>query len=200
MESGSEQSVRATMATSVLSGPLGEPTEWFVVTGPPSAGKTTLLNLLANRGFSTSPDVSRQVLTAKLATSGEKHSIRQNEELLQRQILREMLISEAELPRDRRVFLDYALPDNLAFWELGNLQLSGDVWRAAVRFRYKHVFLLEPLPFKEDEIRTETAEYQARLTFKLGEYYRALGYAVTAVPALPRRERLSLLLRRLETL
>ena len=107
---------------------------------------------------------------------------RKDEIGLQREILLRLLVAEGQLPRKERVFLEYALPDSLAFWELGKLPLNDNVWRAAVRFRYRHVFLLDALPFVDDGIRTESASYQQDLTNKLESIYTALRYTWTSIP------------------
>lgn len=187
-------------ARKILAKPIGERTGWLVITGPPSAGKTSVLRGLAARGFRTSHDASREHLESLLFQSGSKHEIRQDEAALQRDILWKMLLAEGLLPVDETVFLDYGLPDNLAFWELGSIALTGDVWRAAVRFRYRHVFIFDALPFTEDDIRVETSAYQTLMVERLQLIYGALGYSWTRVPAAPVGERITIVLDTLESL
>jgi predicted ATPase len=173
---------------------LGEATNWFVLTGPPSSGKTSVLLELAARGFRTSPDVSRQYLESLLAGGATKDEARANPAGLQRSILTRMLDVESRLPVNEPVFLDYGLPDNLAFWEIANLELISSVWRAALRFRYRHIFLFDPLPFVDDSIRVESHDRPKQLSATLSAYYRALGYQWTRVPPAPISERLALVL------
>lgn len=183
----------------VLSGPIGERTKWIIITGPPSSGKTTFLRALAALGHRTSHDVSRTHIEASLGDRKSKHEVRSNEARLQKEILWKMLALEGSLPKQDTVFLDYGLPDNLAFWELGNLKLTGEVWRAALRFRYRHIFLFQALPFEEDHVRVESDAYQAQLADKLEMIYGALGYQFTRVPPVPVSDRLSLVLNTLRS-
>ncbi len=189
-----------TLARGVLSGRIGQKTNWVVLTGPPSSGKTAVLNALAALGYRTSADVSRAYLESRVKDGQGKYEARKDAQALQEALLWNMLIAEGALPTGETVFLEYALPDNLAFWELERVELTTDVWRAAVRFRYRHVFLFDALPLEEDHIRIEDAAYQQGLTTKLGSVYEALGYHFTVVPAAELEERISLILSRLAAL
>jgi predicted ATPase len=44
----------------LLSTPFRVQTNWHVITGASSSGKTTLIDLLADRGFQTVPEAGRQ--------------------------------------------------------------------------------------------------------------------------------------------
>jgi hypothetical protein len=50
----------------LLSTPFGVHTNWQVITGGPSCGKTTLINLLANKGFRTAPEGADCTLRGRL--------------------------------------------------------------------------------------------------------------------------------------
>lgn len=178
----------------LLSDRLGEPTNWLVLTGPPSAGKTTVLTELAARGYKTSPDVSREHLQSLIVRGSTRHEARGDPAALQYSILAKMLHVESHLQSTESIFLDYALPDNLPFWEIANLELSSEVWKAAVRFRYRHVFVFEPLPFVQDDIRVEAHDDPKPLWQLQTSYYRSLGYAWTGVPAAPVADRIELIL------
>jgi hypothetical protein len=44
----------------LLPAPFGVQTNWHVITGAQSSGKTTLIDQLADEGFRTVPEVARQ--------------------------------------------------------------------------------------------------------------------------------------------
>lgn len=187
------------LAKSVLSGRIGEKTDWIVLTGPPGSGKTAVLSALGRLGHRTSSDVSRAYLESRVEAGESKFEARKDARALQETILLKMLVTEGSLPSKQRVFLEYALPDNIAFWGVEKLEPTSDVWRAAVRFRYRHVFILEALPIREDFIRTEDAAYQAQIATQLADVYGALGYEFSVVPALSPEDRVSIILERLAT-
>ena len=66
-----------------------------------------------------------------------------------------------------------------------------------LRYRYASVAILAPLPFELDGTRLGDAVYRGPLDAWLNRDYRALGYEVLRVPALPPEERLAFLLDRL---
>lgn len=181
-------------AARVLSSPIGQRTEWTVITGAPSSGKTTILESLATEGYRTNPDISRQYIESLLQEGeDDKAAARTNESLLQENILWKMIANAGSIPKDQRVLFDYALPDNIAFWELGGLAVRAEVWRSAALFRYKNVFLFERLPMVDDEVRTEDPQYQDQITKKLRCVYEALGYSPIWVPATTMSQRIAII-------
>jgi len=168
-------------------------TEWAVLTGPPGSGKTTVLNLLAARGYLVLDDVSRKVIEKRLQTGDTAETARQDQVKLQTAILDEMLLAESALQTDVLVFLDYALPDNIAFGEMENITVPG-VKEAAEKYKYKTVFLFEPLPMVNDEVRNEDSRYQLEIHSKLNKVYSQLGYEVVHVGIGTPEERVDLLM------
>jgi predicted AAA+ superfamily ATPase len=57
MPDSSQHDFRTTeLDPDLLSTPFGVQTNWHVITGAPSCGKTTLINLLADKGLQTVPE------------------------------------------------------------------------------------------------------------------------------------------------
>lgn len=166
-------------------------TSWCVITGAPGAGKTTLLELLSAQGYRTSHDVARKYIQSLIDAGIDKYSVRSNQKALQIEILHRMLVLESSLPANELIFLDYALPDNIAFWQMEGLGLEPEVIRASQLFRYRKVFLLEPVSAKSDSVRTEDFAYQVEITEKLRAVYESLEYEVRWVPAVSLSERCS---------
>lgn len=169
-------------AREILGNTIGAMTNWCIITGAPSSGKTMVLKELTALGYHTSHDVSRAHLEKQLQKVGDKYKIREDQRNLQNNILWEMILTEATLPQEETVFLEYALPDNLAFWKISELSWTSEVLHASVRFRYKHVFMLDSLPPDQDPIRTETSCYQDAMNSELKTVYFALGYNPITIP------------------
>jgi hypothetical protein len=80
----------------LLSTPFGVQTNWHVITGAPCSGKTTLIDLLTDKGFLTVPEMARQYFEKELARGRTLDEILENEAALQR-CIDEM---QMELSRD----------------------------------------------------------------------------------------------------
>ncbi|RZV45778.1 MAG: hypothetical protein EX269_09020 [Acidimicrobiales bacterium] len=51
-------------------------TDWVIISGPPSSGKTTLLGLFAEDGENTIPDAVRAMITRVVATGRDAEEFR----------------------------------------------------------------------------------------------------------------------------
>jgi len=159
-----------------------------VITGPPSSGKTTLLNLFADDGELTSADSTRQLIADVVADGRDAEEFRFASDF-QPRVLEAMTAAEARLDPDDRVFLEYALPCNIAFHRTEGLELTPGLAEAAVRTRYAAVFILDPVGWVSDEERVEDVAYQAAVHLHMFAVYRELGYQPVAVPLLSPAER-----------
>lgn len=163
-------------------------TNWVVITGPPSSGKTTLLQLFADAGEKTSADSTRQLITDVVATGRDAEEFRFADDF-QPRVLEAMKAAEDRLDPTDRVFLEYALPCNMAFHRTEGRELIPGLAEAARRSRYAAVFILEPVGWKNDAQRVEDAEYQATVHRHMFDVYRELGYEPIALPAVSPQER-----------
>ena len=60
----------------LLSTPFRVQTNWHVITGAPSSGKTTLIDQLADKGFQTVPEGARQYLEREVARANGRRDSR----------------------------------------------------------------------------------------------------------------------------
>jgi predicted ATPase len=177
----------------LLAAPFMVQTNWHVITGAPSCGKTTLINLLADKGFQTAPEGARLYLEREIARGRTIEEIRSNEVALQCGIKDMQLEIEGGLQANDLVFLDRAIPDCLAWYRVFGLN-PNEFLRECFHYRYASVFMLDGLPlqldglrYKDDALQSFTDEWHTR-------DYRALGYSVVRVPVLPPEERLAFVL------
>ncbi len=167
------------------------PTRWVVLTGPPSSGKTTLLNLFANAGERTSADSTRQLISDVVKSGRTANEFRFADDF-QPRVLDAMAAAEARLDPDELTVLEYALPCNIAFHRTEGRPLTPGLADAAVRYRYADVFILDPVGWQSDAERVEGEEYQAHVHAHLFDVYRELGYDPVKVPAMSAAERFDL--------
>ncbi len=181
----------------LLSTPFRVQTNWQVITGAPSCGKTTLIEQLASQGFRTVPETARLYIQREMAKGRMIHPIHANPAALQRSIKDLQLSIEGGLRVSDILFLDGAVPGSLAYYRVFGLN-PNEMLPECFHHRYASVFILDPLPFQPDDQRVEEV---AAIAGFLDEWhtrdYSALGYDVVRVPVLSPQERLAFVLERL---
>jgi predicted ATPase len=182
--------------TDLLSTPFKVQTNWHIISGASSSGKTTLINLLKAKGFKTVPEPARQYLQQGVAAG---HSIAEQQRdlrSLNRRIMAYTLKIELELPVEERLFCDRGFPDCLSYCRLVGLD-PNEFLPACFHRHYASVFILDRLPFHHDGVRYEDdalADFLHQWTIK---DYLALGYEVVKVPVMPPEARLSYIFEKL---
>jgi predicted ATPase len=152
-------------------------TNWLVITGAPSSGKTTIIDSLHGRGFFICKDPAREIIEIYLNNS--KCIDEYSKQLL---IVEKMLSHYSAFSKNDLVFLEYGMPDNLVFQSLSGFQLETAKMASRV-IRYKEVFLLETLPYKEDGIRNIDVAKQNIIYDNIKLKYEEYGYKPIIIPA-----------------
>jgi len=171
-------------------------TEWIVITGAPSSGKTSVLMDLAERGYHVEHEVARNYITDLLTKGKKLEDIRGNEGILQRDILNLKVGREKILhPRDR-IFIDRGVPDSISYYRIAGLD-PVEARHECGHFSYKAVFIFDRLPLVQDGVRSETEAVANQLDKMLEDDYLALGYQPVRVPVLPISKRADFILKHL---
>lgn len=172
-------------------------TNWYVVTGGPSSGKTTTVNLLQGRGYKTTIEHARHYIDTQKVEGKTVEEIRANQITFQRGILDMQIEQEQALSPNDVVFLDRAIPDALAYYHFLGLSPDEKLQEALHAHLYKKVFILDPLPLVSDYARTEDSAAQKKIHASLAEVYGSLSYPVVHVPVMPPEERVDFILKNL---
>lgn len=181
----------------LLATPFKVQTDWNVITGTPSSGKTTLINQLAGKGFQTVPETARLYIKREMAKGQILHPSRMDAAALQRNIKDMQLGVERKLPTNDTLFLDGAVPGSLSFYRVFGLN-PNEMLLECFHHRYASVFVLEPLPFQLDEERVkEVLSFTSFLDKWHTQDYLALGYNVVRVPILSPEEWIAFVIERL---
>ena len=170
-------------------------TSWYVITGGPSSGKTTMIALLAARGYRTTIEHARHFIDTQRITGRTVAEIRANQREFQKGVLQMQIEQEQSLDPNEVWFLDRALPDALAYYRFLSLEPEPELIEALKTASYRKVFILDLLPLEKDYARTEDSVAQRRIQELLIEVYRSLGFPCETVPTLPPDERVEYILR-----
>ncbi len=171
--------------------------KWYVLTGGPCAGKTTILHELKKKGYVTVPEVARAYIDRELSLGKTIEEIRADEPQFQRNLIQMKIDAEKELSPDAIAFFDRGMHDSEAYLKAQGVSPTPFLLEAMGNSMYQKVFLFEMLPLVQDGARTESPELAAKLHQLLGESYEAAGMPVIPVPVMSIKERLDFILNNL---
>lgn len=170
-------------------------TNWHVITGGPSTGKTTVINLLTERGYQTTIEHARHYIDTMKVEGSTIEEVRENKRKFQLGILEMQIKQEAELSPDNTVFLDRAIPDAVAYYQFLQLDYDSELLAAMEQVSYKSIFILDRLPFVKDYARTEDERAQKAIHNLIIDIYKSLGSPIIFVPVLEPDDRVDFILK-----
>ncbi len=163
-------------------------TNWYVISGAPCSGKSAVIEILARRGYSVVHETARTYIDSQLASGRTLQEIKSDILSFERHILLAKVRIEATLAKNRIHFLDRAVPDSVAYYQLEGLNCDEPLAYSRQN-QYRGIFLFERLAFETDTVRTEDNELAGQIELLLEKCYQQLGYAITRVPVMPVEQR-----------
>ncbi|MCK5413675.1 MAG: ATP-binding protein [Candidatus Pacebacteria bacterium] len=154
---------------------------WYIITGAPNSGKSTLIKLLASNGYRTIDEAARIYIDKEIARGKELKNIRNNEISFQKKILEIKIELERKIPKEDIVFWDRGIPDSDAYYKLQGIASDVNLKKAIENSVYKKVFLLDYLPYKKDYSRTESKGEQIKLHGLLKDVYEKINIPMVEV-------------------
>ena len=170
---------------------------WYVITGGPCSGKTTIVNMLAERGYKTTVEHARHYIDSQLAVGKTVKEIRKHQAEFQLKVLNLQIEQESSLSPDEVVFLDRAIPDARAYYRFLSLPEDEELTKMMAIVSYKKIFILDYLPLVEDYARHEDRAAQKKIHQMITDVYESLPFPVIHVPVRPARERVDFILQNL---
>jgi len=169
--------------------------EWYVITGAPSSGKTTIICQLSKIGYLTVSEAARTLIDKEISEGKKLEEIRKGELEFQRKVLKMKIEIENKLPKDRIIFFDRGIPDTIAYYKLYEFELDiEEALKLCREKKYKKIFFLEPLSFEKDYARTEDETTAKKLSDLIKKAYIDLGYEVVTVPKTTVEKRINFIL------
>jgi len=158
---------------------------FFVLTGGPGAGKTTLIEALKARGFATTEEAGRGVIREQMQGGGDGLPWLDRERFAGLMFDWELRSYRQAERQDGPVIFDRGLPDTIGYLRLEGLEVPAWMEEEALRLRYNRRVLIAP-PWKEiygrDEERRQDWEVAVRTHAVMVETYTELGYELVELP------------------
>jgi predicted ATPase len=158
---------------------------FFVITGGPGSGKTTLIEALASQGLTRSIEAGRAIIREQVAIGGDAVPWADRGAFAELMFNREMRSYHWAREIKGPVIFDRGIPDVIGYLTLEKLPVPEYMDNAARQFRYHgNVFIAPPWPeiFGQDTERKQTFE-EARATHDvMAETYAAYGYSLVPLP------------------
>ncbi|HSX46772.1 MAG TPA: ATP-binding protein [Patescibacteria group bacterium] len=162
---------------------------WYALTGGPGSGKTTLLKELKRRGHNTIKESARYYIKKELAKGLSLEKIREDEKAFQEAVFKQKQIIHEALATDAITFFDRGYHDTIAYLKYHEHQIAQFIEEVCKNPIYKKVFVLDMLPYINDEVRTEDYETAKQLHKTLLQTYQESGHEIVRVPVMSVEER-----------
>jgi predicted ATPase len=172
---------------------------FFVVTGGPGSGKSTLIEELHRRGYANSVEAGRGVIQDQVAIGGR--ALPWDDRALFAEIMLNWELRSYHIAEQSSgvVFFDRGIPDVVGYLRLIGLDVPDYIQRAAELFRYnRRVFIAPPWPeiFHSDRERKQDFDEAVRTYESMIVTYASFGYELVEVPRASVEERAQFILDR----
>lgn len=173
----------------------------FILTGGPSSGKTTVLNVLKNLQYTTVAEVARAVIIEQQQTQGDALPWANTNKYTQLMVQGSISDYKNHIQLEGPCFFDRGIPDALGYANLINLPDIGYIQKASQEYLYNNkVFLFPFWPeiYTQDQQRKQNKHEAQQTYLALKKTYQSLGYQILEVPFNTPLERAYWILDRLE--
>ncbi|OGH13338.1 MAG: hypothetical protein A2687_05125 [Candidatus Levybacteria bacterium RIFCSPHIGHO2_01_FULL_38_26] len=169
-------------------------TNWYVITGAPSSGKTTTLKSLENKGYKVFYEWARIYIDQEMKKGKTLKEIRADELKFQKKILKLKADFEKKLDPKKLLFMERGIPDSNAYMKILGFENNKSLKNALKKCYYKKVFLLELIKYELDYARTESQEEAMIIDSLLEKSYTDLGIEVLRIPKMSVEKRIDFIL------
>jgi predicted ATPase len=171
---------------------MSEADRFFVLTGGPGSGKSTLIEALAAQGLGHMPEAGRSIIKDQVAIGGTALPWSDRLAFAELMLSWEMRSYRAAKELPGCVIFDRGVPDVVGYLRLAGLPVPRQVEQAARIFHYhRRVLIAPPWPeiFTQDAQRKQSLGEAEATHRSMVDVYSDLGYELVPLPLAPVPER-----------
>lgn len=176
---------------------IGKDKNFYIITGGPGSGKTSIIDMLNSRGYLCVSEVGREIIQEQIKIGGDathsKNQIRFRDLMLSRSIATFVEVREKVKP----VFFDRGIPELVGYCRLIKSDIPESL-RDAVKLYYynQKVFITPPWEeiYQHDTERKQTWEEAVETYQRVAESYIEAGYQLVEIPKASILERVDYIL------
>lgn len=171
---------------------------FYILTGGPGSGKSSLMDALERQGYSRSLEAGRGIIQDQMAIGGR--ALPWSDTLLFAELMLSWEMRSYHIAEQSPgpVFFDRGVPDVLGYLRLLGVPIPDHMRRAATTFRYNRTVFVAP-PWREifcqDRERKQDFDEAIRTYESMVAIYTELDYELVEIPRSPIDERLAFILR-----
>jgi predicted ATPase len=163
---------------------------FFVITGGPGSGKTSLIAALD--GIHRMPEAGRAIIREEQAAGGSALPWKDPLAFAEKMLVRDSAAWDAARQLEGPVIFDRGIPDVMGYLQWSGIPVPAHLAQAAAERRYnRRVFLSPPWPeiFNQDTERKQSLAQAEATCHVMREVYAGLGYELVELPLVPIAER-----------
>lgn len=172
---------------------------YFVLTGGPGTGKTTILENLKNKNYLCIPEVAREIIKDQVQKRGSALPWANKAEYA-KMMWQESVRSYQETVENNtaeNIFFDRGILDTICYMEMENLAVHDEQEKYLMAPLYRRIFILPPWKeiYVTDEERKQSWEEALNTYDAMRKVYDRYGYDVLEVPKEDVEKRVEFILR-----
>tara|TARA_B100000902_G_scaffold70982_1_gene76552 strand:- start:2202 stop:2726 length:525 start_codon:yes stop_codon:yes gene_type:complete len=167
----------------------------IIISGAPSTGKTSIINLLKKLNYECKDEVSREIITQQININGDIVPWKNINKFSK--IILNKRIKQFNNVQTKLCFYDRSIVDIHAYLNVSKHKINTDLISSINEFRYEKIVFYTPIweqIYTNDDGRKENLILSKKIDLELRKSYNEFNYNIIEVPKTNIEERISFIL------